>query len=107
MAFSKAPLFDPNTFQQSLWSKALAHPARILILRHLVRHGTASFAAIAREVPLHRSTVSQHLRILRALDMINVREEYPNTFYSLNRKVCTSLATRALQLHRLMSVTEK
>ena len=103
MAFSKAPAFDHHSYQQSLWSKALAHPARIHLLRHLADNGTSSFTELARLLPLHRSTVSQHLRLLRQLHLVTVTERYPYTYYTLDPMVCAALARRTAGLQALFA----
>lgn len=92
MAFSKASHFDSISFRQSIWSKALAHPARIAILSHLLENGVTPFHTLARQIPLAKTTVSQHLRLLRHLSLIESYEKYPHTYYRLNHKTCTSLA---------------
>ena len=94
MAFSKAKQFDPLTFHQSFWSKALAHPARIIILLHLLENGTTPFQALWRKLPLARSTVSQHLKTLREAGIIEANEKFPHTYYNLNRDFCKSLADK-------------
>ena len=43
---------------------ALAHPARIRILRHLAGHSACNCKQVVGEVKLAQSTVSQHLKIL-------------------------------------------
>lgn len=95
MAYSKAHLFDQRTYQQSLWSKATAHPARIRILVHLHRNGTTPFNLLAKSIPLARPTVSQHLRILREAGLISSYDKFPHTYYQLNDKVCRDLAKRS------------
>ena len=99
MAFSKAKLFDPISYQQSFWSKALSHPARIRILNYLMINGESSFADLKKIIPLAATTISQHLRCLREARLIEVREEFPHTYYKLNKKNCTHLASRIKNLH--------
>jgi ArsR family transcriptional regulator, arsenate/arsenite/antimonite-responsive transcriptional repressor len=43
---------------------ALAHPARIRILRHLACHSACNCKQVVGEVGLAQSTVSQHLKVL-------------------------------------------
>jgi ArsR family transcriptional regulator, arsenate/arsenite/antimonite-responsive transcriptional repressor len=43
---------------------ALAHPARLRILRHLACHAACNCKQVVGEVGLAQSTVSQHLKIL-------------------------------------------
>ena len=46
-------------------AKALGHPARVQILRLLVRKNTCICSDIVDEIPLAQSTVSQHLKVLK------------------------------------------
>ncbi|HJW30085.1 MAG TPA: ArsR family transcriptional regulator, partial [Saprospiraceae bacterium] len=75
MAFSKAPLFDKPHFEQSFWSKALAHPARIIILTHLLEYGITPFYDFKKLIPLAPTTISQHLRQLRQAHLIKAYEK--------------------------------
>jgi ArsR family transcriptional regulator len=94
MAFSKAPLFDDTSYKQSFWCKALAHPARIIILSHLLDHGTTAFYVLAKKIPLSRPSISQHIKSLREAGLIETYEKYPHTYYSLNQPACKDLAER-------------
>jgi ArsR family transcriptional regulator len=51
-------------------SKALGHPARVKILRLLVRRNTCICSDIVEELPLAQSTVSQHLKVLKDAGLI-------------------------------------
>ena len=99
MAFSKAPQFHSLTYAQSQWSKALSHPARIIILKHLQEHGITPFLELARKIPLHQSTVSQHLQMLRALGLIVAIEHYPHTYYQINADACKNLSLKINSLN--------
>jgi len=99
MAYSKAPRFDTLSFNQSFWAKALAHPARIIILDHLQHHGTTAFYILAGKIPLAKTTVSQHLRMLRQSGLIESTEIYPHTYYKLNRIACRDLVKRINSFH--------
>jgi DNA-binding transcriptional ArsR family regulator len=99
MAYSKAPLFDQVLFNQSFWSKALSHPARIIILTHLLENGVTAFYILAKKLPLAKTTVSQHLRFLRQAGLIESFEKYPHSYYKINQKVCRELAQRIHSLH--------
>ncbi|HUR30557.1 MAG TPA: winged helix-turn-helix domain-containing protein [Saprospiraceae bacterium] len=98
MAFSKAPTFPSLTYNQSFWSKALSHPARIIILTHLLENGTSPFHEIWRKIPLAKTTVSQHIRILRDKGLIEGEAIFPYTYYKLNRQTCRSLAIQITDL---------
>ncbi len=106
MAFSKAWLFEPIPFQQSIWSKALSHPARINILTYLLEHGITPFYELRKLIPLASTTVSQHLSKLRSLGLIEAEEKCPHTFYKLNKSICKSLANKISNLHSEFSLQD-
>ena len=49
----------------AMLAKALGHPARVQILRLLVRKDACICSDIVDELPLAQSTVSQHLKVLK------------------------------------------
>ncbi|MCA1788888.1 MAG: metalloregulator ArsR/SmtB family transcription factor [Thioalkalivibrio sp.] len=52
-------------------AKAVGHPARVKILRFLLERDDCMAGAIADELPLAQSTVSQHLKVLREAGLIH------------------------------------
>ena len=65
-------------------AKALAHPARVHIVRLLLEKQSCIACDIVEEVGLAQSTVSEHLRILKAAGVISGEVEHPRVCYSLN-----------------------
>ncbi len=74
-------------------AKALGHPARIHIVRLLLQKQSCIGCDIVDEVGLAQSTVSEHLRILRAAGIITGEIERPRVCYSLNPDSLLPLAT--------------
>lgn len=64
-------------------AKALGHPARVQILRILLRSTACLGGEIAREVPLAQSTVSQHLKVLKEAGIIRGEVDGPRVCYCL------------------------
>ena len=62
--------------------RALAHPTRIRILEHLVR-GEQPVQRLQDALHLEQPIVSQHLAALRAKNVVSVRRERTQAFYSL------------------------
>ncbi len=52
------------------FAKAIAHPARIAILRLLLNKNSCICGDIVDELPLSQSTVSQHLKELKEIGLI-------------------------------------
>ena len=66
------------------FAKALAHPARLQILRILARRTSCVCGDIVSELPLAQSTVSEHLRILKAAGLILGEVSGPRVCYCIN-----------------------
>lgn len=73
-------------------AKALAHPARLRILRLLTRTPGCIGGDIVEAVGLAQSTVSEHLRILKLAGVITGEIDGPRVCYALNPRVLTALA---------------
>ncbi|HXJ77173.1 MAG TPA: metalloregulator ArsR/SmtB family transcription factor [Candidatus Methylomirabilis sp.] len=65
-------------------ARALGHPARIRIVRTLIDKQACIGCDLVNEVGLAQSTVSEHLRILKAAHIIIGEIEHPRVCYSLN-----------------------
>jgi ArsR family transcriptional regulator len=68
----------------ALIAKALSHPARIQIIRLLLSKKTCIGGDIVDVIGLAQSTVSEHLRILKASGVIIGEITRPRVCYSLN-----------------------
>ena len=68
----------------ALIAKALSHPARIQIIRLLLSEKTCIGGDIVDVLGLAQSTVSEHLRILKASGVIIGEITHPRVCYSLN-----------------------
>ncbi|MCU0904830.1 MAG: metalloregulator ArsR/SmtB family transcription factor [Tabrizicola sp.] len=73
-------------------SKALAHPARLRILRLLQAIPGCIGGDIVDAVGLAQSTVSEHLRILKAAGIISGEIDGPRVCYALNPAALAPLA---------------
>lgn len=75
--------------------KALAHPARVLILRHVLsRPGGATCGEIVAQLPLAQSTVSQHLKVLQNAGLISGKEDPPRVIYAADPGTLDELRRR-------------
>lgn len=66
-------------------AKALAHPARVRVLRLLARHDGCIGCDIVADLELAQSTVSEHLRILKAAGLIEGEVDGPRVCYRVSR----------------------
>ena len=65
--------------------KALAHPARIELLRHLASVGECFFGDLSELTGLAPSTTSQHVKILREAGLVNGSSQEQRVCYCVNK----------------------
>jgi ArsR family transcriptional regulator len=71
--------------------KAVGHPARVQILRLLVRRNACICGDIVDELPLAQSTVSQHLKVLKDAGLIRGEIDGPRVCYCVEPHVLRRL----------------
>ncbi|MBL6963656.1 MAG: winged helix-turn-helix transcriptional regulator [Bacteroidetes bacterium] len=81
---AKNNLFDTDLQQISAFCKALGHPARLAILRFLGEQKSCITDDISNELPLSRTTVSQHLTELKKMKLIQGEIDGVKVNYCLN-----------------------
>src|SRR4030043_1167741 len=68
-------------------SKALSHPVRVYILQKLSKMGSCCYSGdLVEELPVGRSTLSQHLKELKYAGLIQGEINPPYIKYCINRK---------------------
>jgi len=70
---------------------AVAHPARVRIVRLLINREACVCGEIVAELPLAQSTVSQHLKILKESGMIQGEIDGPKVCYCINAEKLDAL----------------
>ncbi len=68
------------------YAKALAHPIRIYILELLSKQTCCYSGDLAEELPIARSTLSQHLKELKNAGLIQGETEPPKIKYCINKE---------------------
>ena len=84
-----AERFSQSQKRLALYAKALAHPARVAILRRLATADICDCAQIVDDLPLSQSTVSQHLKVLKEAGLVTMCTDGPRSCYSLNQEALT------------------
>jgi DNA-binding transcriptional ArsR family regulator len=70
MGATKAEEFSVKDNRIAAYAKALSHPARVAILKLLLKRKACVCGDIVDELPLSQSTVSQHLKELKSAGLI-------------------------------------
>jgi len=84
MKESNNKTYPPEDVKMARFAKALSHPARIAILRHLAPLETCRFTDISNELSLANSTVFQHLTELKKAGLIQGCIEPTKLQYCIN-----------------------
>ena len=79
-------------------AKALGHPARVAIVRMLIRRGACVCGAIVEGLPLSQATVSQHLKVLKEAGLIRGEIDGPRVCYCINPEAVNRLKSLLEQL---------
>ena len=87
MAYAKTTEFTAEQQRLAKLAKALAHPARVAIIQFLASKKTCISGDIDAELPLSRTTVAQHLKELKELDLIRGEIEGVTVCYCLNTEL--------------------
>ena len=100
MAVSKKNEFT----QEDIWladvAKALSHPARIRILKILNDMSSCMVGNIVEQLPLAQATVSQHLKELKRVGLIDGEIDGPRICYCVNNK---NLLKAKTALHKMFN----
>lgn len=86
MGATKTQDFKTTDNKLAKYAKALAHPARIAILQFLCRQQSCMCGDIVEVLPLSQSTVSQHLKELKAARLIKGEIEGARVCYCIDEK---------------------
>ena len=86
MAIHKKEEFSTKEQDLANFAKAIAHPARIAILKFLAQKNECICGEIVDILPLAQSTVSQHLKELKNAGLIEGTIDGPRSCYCINWK---------------------
>lgn len=86
------PIEGPEADEElAALGKAIGHPARVQILRILVRKNACVCGDIVDELPLAQSTVSQHLKVLKDAGLIRGDVDGPRVCYCVEPRTLRRL----------------
>lgn len=86
MGLTKTTGFTKTEIETAEIAKALAHPARIAIINHLIETKSCICGDIVNELPLSQSTVSQHLKELKDAGLIKGNISGTSVCYCIDEK---------------------
>ena len=86
MGLTKTDLFTKNQNQVATIAKAFSHPARVAILEHLLKLNTCVCGDLVKEIGLAQATISQHLKELKQIGIIQGEITGVSVCYCINEK---------------------
>lgn len=86
MAVSKKNEFNQDEIWLADIAKSLSHPARIKILKVLNEMDSCMVGNLVDQLPLAQATVSQHLKELKRVGLIDGEIDGPKVCYCVNNK---------------------
>lgn len=84
MPVAKLEAFEHSSVSLAAFAKALAHPARICILRYLAGKGEVPCMDIVAALPLSQPACSRHINELRKAGLLKSRTRGSNVFFNLD-----------------------
>jgi len=87
MGLTKTEIFSDKQNKLAQMMKALGHPARIAIIQHLVKSQACICGDLVEELGLAQATISQHLKELKNVGLIQGTIEGTSVCYCIDPKV--------------------
>ena len=84
MGLVKTEMFTDLQNEIALFAKVFGHPARVAIVQYLLTQSACVCGDIVDELPLSQSTVSQHLKALKKVGLIQGTVSGPKVCYCIN-----------------------
>lgn len=91
MGVSKTEIFTDQQNEIALFAKAFGHPARVAILQHLFKIDTCVCGDLVNEIGLAQPTISQHLKELKNLGLIQGTVAGTRVCYCIDPKNWTKM----------------
>lgn len=83
---SKTNIFSDDQKALARYAKALGHPVRIYVMELLSKQACCYSGDLSEELPIAKSTLSQHLKELRDVGLIQGEIEAPRIKYCINKE---------------------
>ncbi|PXY02493.1 transcriptional regulator [Marinifilum breve] len=83
---SMKEVIDEKQKRAARYAKAMGHPVRMYILDLLSRQTCCYSGDLSNELPIAKSTLSQHLKELKTAGLIQGEIEAPRIKYCINEK---------------------
>jgi len=100
MGATKSGEFSVKENRLAKYAKALAHPARIAILQHIINANACICGDLVDELGLAQATISQHLKELKNAGLIQGTIDGVSICYCIKPKAWAKLQTEMGELFK-------
>jgi predicted transcriptional regulator len=94
MGLTKTEIFTDEQNALAVALKAMAHPARIAILQHIIKANACICGDLVEELGLAQATISQHLKELKNAGIIQGTIEGVSVCYCIEPKTWKALSNQ-------------
>lgn len=98
MGTTKAELFSEVQNDLAQVAKAFAHPARVAIIQYLLRSDACINGDLVQELGLAQATISQHLKELKDIGIIQGTIEGSRINYCINPLRWAEIQTQFMEI---------
>ncbi len=100
MGVTKIQNYTDEHNEIAIFGKAFSHPARVAIIMHLLKAKACVNGHLVEELGLAQATVSQHLKELKNIGIIQGTVEGTSVNYCINREVWNVVKQRFDEIFR-------
>lgn len=93
MGTAKTEIFSSHQNEIARFAKAFGHPARVAIVQHLFKMNSCICGDLVLEIGLAQATISQHLKELKSLGLIQGTVEGTSICYCIDAKHWAKMKT--------------
>jgi DNA-binding transcriptional ArsR family regulator len=107
MGITKSDSFSVEQNELANQLKALAHPARVAIIEHLLKTDSCICGDLVNELPLSQATVSQHLKELKLAGLIKGNIEGNSICYCIDQENFDQLTNKLIEINKKLTLKNK
>jgi DNA-binding transcriptional ArsR family regulator len=105
MGLTRTDQYTAEIIRNAEFFKALGHPARLKIVHFLLSQKQCVCNVMVDELDLAQATVSQHLKVLKEVGIIQGTIEGTSVCYCINRETWNTIISTFSELSQLNSDT--
>ena len=98
MGLTKTNNYTEAQIELSQMMKVLGHPARVAILQSIIKMNACVCGSLVTEIGLAQSTISQHLKELKSVGLIQGTIEGTSMCYCINTENWNKLSNQIKEL---------